>query len=89
MNTLETVARTLWRCSKRNGVVTRGATEDDGWRDFVCDAREVIESLRDPPTGLLHDDVLDPRTDHDWSFGVVLRERVWDRIIDAAVKESG
>lgn len=84
MNMIETVARTLWQCTKNNGGVVRG-TADDGWRDFVYDAREVIASIREPTDEMLA--VIDPSGERENYFVPDVQD-AWRRMIDGALESA-
>lgn len=84
-NMIERVARTLRELTRKNGGVCRG-NDETGWRDYVEDARAVIEAMRSPTMGMV-DAVHDSEEQGLHPRGSVEPRLVWNAMIDAVLKE--
>lgn len=86
MSFLEKVARTLRERTKANGGICQG-NDETGWRDYVEDARAVIEAMSVPSMSMV-DAVHDSEDQGMHPSGSVEPRRVWSDMIEAALKES-
>ncbi|WP_417592726.1 hypothetical protein [Parasphingorhabdus sp.] len=83
---LEKVARTLRKRTKANGGICRG-NDETGWQDYVEDARAVLEAMSVPSMSMV-DAVHDSEDQGLHPRGSVEPRRVWNDMIEAALKES-
>lgn len=82
----ERVARTLRTLTKQNGGKYRG-DDDTGWRDYVEDARAVIEAMRSP-TADMENAALEQEEELRHPSGRIQPRLVWSLMIDTALKEG-
>ncbi|PHR19438.1 MAG: hypothetical protein COA41_07090 [Sphingopyxis sp.] len=85
MSLLEGVARTLRERTKANGGICRG-NDQTGWRDYIDDARAVIEAMSSPTMSMV-DAVHDSEDQGLHPRGSVEPRLVWSAMIEAAQKE--
>lgn len=85
MNFVELVARKLREITIANRGIDRG-TGDNGWRDYVDDARTLIAGIREPTEEMLAAAaVIDIDADSDAQIG---GSEYWQTMIAAALKED-
>lgn len=83
---VERVARTLRQITKRNSGACRG-NDETGWRDYVEDAKAVIETMS-VPTMEMVDAVHESEDQGLHPAGRVEPRLVWTCMIETALKET-
>lgn len=85
-NMIERIARTFRNLTIKNGGVCRG-DDETGWRDYVEDARSIVEAMRFPTMEMV-DAVHDSEDQGLHPRGSIEPRLVWSAMIDAALKEE-